>query len=360
MSDNLFRNPPRLVLVEAGKLFLLGILISIVFSVSTVFAKNPVALLSPASNILDPGAPNTPWGGCGPLDANCYPQKIDTAIKIDVPKSVKTTISTKVGTSTSKEVGTITNTALLSALRNLFAGPLPNDFIAKLQGPQGVQGPQGPAGASGGSVSIIQPNPTINYTGGSLFSATDLSSTNFITTGAKITTLNVSGISTLATLNVSGNTTLTDNLAVSGATTLSGNIIPSADVTYDLGSATKRFKSIYVGPGSLSVICDATECASATEYKLSVDPLTGKLRIWDGTTTFLTVNTTGDSVAIGQLSATKAPTLAHVFSTWPSGTSNVANSSLYINPASATADSNLLGAAVNGTVKFLVDADSNT
>ena len=49
MSDNLFRNPPRLVLVEAGKLFLLGILISIVFfSVSTVFAKNPVALLSPA------------------------------------------------------------------------------------------------------------------------------------------------------------------------------------------------------------------------------------------------------------------------------------------------------------------------
>ena len=86
MSDNLFRNPPRLVLVEAGKLFLLGILISIVFSVSTVFAKNPVALLSPASNILDPGAPNTPWGGCGPFDANCYTaKKISNSINSSQP-----------------------------------------------------------------------------------------------------------------------------------------------------------------------------------------------------------------------------------------------------------------------------------
>jgi len=32
---------------------------------------------------------------------------------------------------------------------------------------------------------------------------------------------------------------------------LDGNIIPSADVTYDLGSPTKQWKDIYVGPGSL-------------------------------------------------------------------------------------------------------------
>jgi len=34
-------------------------------------------------------------------------------------------------------------------------------------------------------------------------------------------------------------------------TNLDGNIIPSADITYDLGSPTKQWKDIYVGPGSL-------------------------------------------------------------------------------------------------------------
>jgi hypothetical protein len=36
-------------------------------------------------------------------------------------------------------------------------------------------------------------------------------------------------------------------------TNLDGNIIPSADITYDLGSPTKQWKDIYVGPGSLYV-----------------------------------------------------------------------------------------------------------
>jgi hypothetical protein len=36
-------------------------------------------------------------------------------------------------------------------------------------------------------------------------------------------------------------------------TNLDGNIVPSADITYDLGSPTKQWKDIYVGPGSLYV-----------------------------------------------------------------------------------------------------------
>ena len=36
-------------------------------------------------------------------------------------------------------------------------------------------------------------------------------------------------------------------------TNLDGNIIPSADITYDLGSPTKQWKDVYVGPGSLYV-----------------------------------------------------------------------------------------------------------
>lgn len=34
---------------------------------------------------------------------------------------------------------------------------------------------------------------------------------------------------------------------------LDGNIIPSADITYDLGSPTKQWRDVYVGPGSLYV-----------------------------------------------------------------------------------------------------------
>ncbi len=55
---------------------------------------------------------------------------------------------------------------------------------------------------------------------------------------------------------------------------------------------------------------------------------------------------------------TKAPTLAHVFSpTWPLGTSNVSDATLYINPDSSVVNGNLIGAAVNDVVKFLVDSE---
>src|SRR3989344_4022722 len=68
----------------------------------------------------------------------------------------------------------------------------------------------------------------------------------------------------------------------------------------------------------------------------------------------------GSTVTIGQLLSTRVPTLAHVFSpSFPSSTSNVSDSTIYINPASAAADTNIFGAAVAGTVKFLVDAEGD-
>jgi hypothetical protein len=42
-------------------------------------------------------------------------------------------------------------------------------------------------------------------------------------------------------------------LTLTGNVDITGNIIPSADVTYDLGSPQKQWKDIYVGPGSLYV-----------------------------------------------------------------------------------------------------------
>ncbi|OGY10486.1 MAG: hypothetical protein A3E16_04315, partial [Candidatus Blackburnbacteria bacterium RIFCSPHIGHO2_12_FULL_44_25] len=121
-----------------------------------------------------------------------------------------------------------------------------------------------------------------------------------VTVGGNITassgTLNVGGA-----LTVSGATTLSSTLTVTGATTLSS---------------------------TLSVT---------------------------GTSTF-----TGNNTFNGRPTFTKAPTSAHT-GTWAIGSStwNQSDSTIYINPASATADSNLLGLAVGGSVVFDIDAEGD-
>ncbi|MFA5937074.1 MAG: tail fiber domain-containing protein [Candidatus Paceibacterota bacterium] len=184
------------------KLFLAGTLVLLLFGSSYVLAKNPITLLLPTDNIIDPGSPLTPWGGCGPQDANCYIQQTINLI----PKTKTVSTSQAVGTPTTKSVGsTISNQALLTALRSLLASPLPADILNNLRGPQGLKGDAGvtiqstsPAPAVYLSGAVIPPNPANYYAGGSLFSATDLSSTNFITNTAKVTTLTVSGDSTFS------------------------------------------------------------------------------------------------------------------------------------------------------------------
>ena len=42
-------------------------------------------------------------------------------------------------------------------------------------------------------------------------------------------------------------------ITLTGVSTVSGHVLPSADVTYDLGSASKQWRDVYVGPGSLYV-----------------------------------------------------------------------------------------------------------
>jgi len=54
-------------------------------------------------------------------------------------------------------------------------------------------------------------------------------------------------------VTVDGSLTVSGGAAITGALTMTGHVLPSADVTYDLGSSTKQWKDIYVGPGSLYV-----------------------------------------------------------------------------------------------------------
>jgi hypothetical protein len=60
-------------------------------------------------------------------------------------------------------------------------------------------------------------------------------------------------ISTAQTLTTAGTPTFAGLTLTGSISSIAGNIIPSADVTYDLGSPSKQWKDIYVGPGSLYV-----------------------------------------------------------------------------------------------------------
>ena len=43
--------------------------------------------------------------------------------------------------------------------------------------------------------------------------------------------------------------TFSSNVTIAGTLTMSGHVLPSADVTYDLGSSSAQWRDIYVGPG---------------------------------------------------------------------------------------------------------------
>src|SRR3989338_7851096 len=131
--------------------------------------------------------------------------------------------------------------SLLTALRNLLNRA---DIAAQLRGPSGPAGPAGAQGPKGDNASltawqripdqpnsapspgplyhipatIIAPNPSANFGGATVFSATNLSSDKFITDTAKTTTLTVEGNSTIAgTLSVTGTATIPTLVTTTGA-----------------------------------------------------------------------------------------------------------------------------------------------
>ncbi len=60
-------------------------------------------------------------------------------------------------------------------------------------------------------------------------------------------------ISTSQNVSTAGSPTFAGLTLTGGISSIAGSIIPSADITYDLGSPDKQWRDIYVGPGSLYV-----------------------------------------------------------------------------------------------------------
>lgn len=144
------------------------------------------------------------------------------------------------------------------------------------------------------------------------------------------TTGSFSGAVSVASLTVTGDTTLSGSLSLGGLTVdTAGLVYLSSSSNVGIGTSTPYAKLSVVGP-------------VVGEY-------------------FHATSTTATSTFAGALLVTRAPTVAHTFSSWVTGASNSAlfDASLVINPTTATADSNLISAAVGGSVRFLVDAEGD-
>ena len=81
---------------------------------------------------------------------------------------------------------------------------------------------------------------------------TNQSTFNLINTNA--TTVNFAGGANTVNVAAPGSeTNIAGNLNITGLTTVSNHIIPSANVTYDLGSSTNRFRDLYLSGGTIDL-----------------------------------------------------------------------------------------------------------
>ncbi len=216
-------------------------------------------------------------------------------------------------------------------------------------------------------------------------------------------TLAVSGITTLSSaLQVAGNTTLSGGLTVgsiariSGLATVGSLAISGGSFEFGNGSATSSISSANgnIGIGTTTpsktfsvggeLITSATTTASAivTTDSNATSVFAGFIDVLgtgdNATSTFsgnlqvkgtikigensLVLTESGFSTTNNSFSLQPAATVtAHTFGAWAIDVADsaVLNSAFAVNPATAIADSNLLGLAVGGSPKFIVDAEGD-
>jgi hypothetical protein len=84
------------------------------------------------------------------------------------------------------------------------------------------------------------------------------------------------------TLAVTSTASFSDDVSITGDLGMTGHIIPSANITYDLGSMTHMWRDVYVGPGSLYV-----------NGKKVIEDNAGTINITTDTNQNLKIETTG-------------------------------------------------------------------
>ncbi len=160
------------------------------------------------------------------------------------------------------------------------------------------------------------------------------------------------------------NVTTTDTLAVGGILTVSGIATSTFAGNVSIADGYDLQVSTIYGYSPISVNSDLTINGITTS--------TRALAVGSGDITYIDMiggdlyvggdfEVDGVAYLPGQAIAYHTPTSPHTFASWATGTgsSNVDDASLYINPSSAASDTNLFGLAVGGSVVMLVDAEGD-
>lgn len=132
------------------------------------------------------------------------------------------------------------------------------------------------SGVTGGSYGSSSQVPVITVNDQGIITA---ASTTAVAGVSNVTYDTATGILTVSTsagtdynvdLSVGSSDSLTlSGLTVNGATTVGGHIVPDTDITYDLGSATNRFRDLYLSSATIYL----------GDVKISKNETTGKVDI---------------------------------------------------------------------------------
>jgi hypothetical protein len=181
-----------------------------------------------------------------------------------------------------------------------------------------------------------------------------------------------------APVTISSSLSITGNLITTSAESLTIPVGTTAERPASVANGMLRYNttnaafegygnSVWGGLGGVididkdtKIIAELSESSDEdTLYFYAGDATTGN-HIATVTSSGFTVVAGKTSTFAGQGLFTRAPTSAHT-GTWATGSStwNQDDASIYINPASATGDANLIAAAVAGSVKFSVDAEGD-
>ena len=177
------------------------------------------------------------------------------------------------------------------------------------------------------------------------------SSTSFDLLNTTVTTLNIGGVATALNLGAtSGTTTVRNNLTVTGSMGVGGDIIPAADVAYDLGSSTRRFKDLWLSGSSIKL---GTATISASGSGIAVGSI-NNTTIGDttpSTASFTTVSTSGNVTVGGNLVVNGTTTSIN------STTLAVVDKNIELGSTASPTDTTANGAGI--TVKGLTDKTLN-
>ena len=148
-----------------------------------------------------------------------------------------------------------------------------------------------PFSASGNILSAGLVSVAGNVTGGNLNTAGLVSVTGNVTSG---------------NLNTAGLLSVTGTATIGGNVNLSGSIIPSANITYDLGSPTNRFRTLYISGntidmGGAKITTDATSGGFALVPPPTTDNPNPVGTVFSPTGAISTINTTAGIIAAGAI-----------------------------------------------------------